>query len=81
MLQADDCTVKLERDHDLPRDLLVCWLINTEELIPVLYRNKVSYLISETYGLEHHTIYLTHLHEPLVNEPLTAGFVLGIPKP
>lgn len=59
MSQDDDGMVKLERAHDPHRELPLSQVIDAEEQLPGLDRNKIMYLIDETNVLEHRPVYLT----------------------
>lgn len=52
--QVDDGMIELEKAYELHPKLRVSWLIDAEELVPALDRNKIPYLIGETYALKHH---------------------------
>lgn len=54
MPQVDDGMIELEKAYELHPKLRVSWLIDAEELVPALDRNKIQYLIGETYALKHH---------------------------
>lgn len=56
MSLAEDGNVHLEKAHGLHRKFLVIQLIDAEKLIPALNRDKISYLISDTYPLNHRPV-------------------------
>lgn len=76
--EADDGTVKLQKAHDLHRELPVSQLIEPKNWSQLW--TEISYLISQTYTLECRLVNPMSLDESLIHKPPISGSMLGIPK-